>query len=228
MFAQVRTMSLLRPAAAACIITPPPPHTPLPHPQRRISALLEGEAYACLEATVGQEALRRTVLDTPPDSILIKLRIPLEKGTDPDDTYCETPYEIGYAFLKYLQAAVGDVARFDAFLKAYVARFARQSLVGEDMLAFFLASFPELAALEHREGASVPVCDGGQGRCWWRSRGRRGALRLPCPTFDSTPRPAGLSFGRWLNEGGMPPVAPDLSAAATLTGPTTALAELWC
>ncbi len=45
---------------------------------------------SCLEARVGQENLRRTVESEEPDSILIKLRIPLTKGTDPDDTYCET------------------------------------------------------------------------------------------------------------------------------------------
>lgn len=36
-----------------------------------------------------------------------------------------------------------------------------------------------------------------------------------------------FSFDRWLNEGGMPPVDPDLSAAQTLTGPIDALASEW-
>lgn len=86
--------------------------------QRRISACIISEEYACLEALVGQESLRRTVLNEGPDSILIKLRIPLSKGTDPDDTYCDTPYEKGYAFLKYLQSHVG-VKHFDSFLKVW-------------------------------------------------------------------------------------------------------------
>jgi hypothetical protein len=37
----------------------------------------------------------------------------------------------------------------------------------------------------------------------------------------------GLSFDTWLNVGGMPPVAPDLSAANALTDPLDALAEQW-
>ena len=42
---------------------------------------------------------------------------------DPEDTYNETPYEKGYCFVSYLQHLVGDVDKFDDFLKAYVAKF---------------------------------------------------------------------------------------------------------
>ena len=47
----------------------------------------------------------------------------IEPGVDPDDTYNETPYEKGYCFVSYLQHLVGDVDKFDDFLKAYVKKF---------------------------------------------------------------------------------------------------------
>ncbi len=169
--------------------------------QRRISAKYESEAYSCLEAVVGQEALRRTVESLPADSILIKLRIPLTKGTDPDDTYCETPYarvtpqKSINRILAYFQHIGVDTKRgtrsssiyrlrsaatscltlflrltsfclcgggclfyscicifLNKIAQSYVAKFARKSLVGEEMLAYFLEYFPHLQHLEHREG----------------------------------------------------------------------------
>ena len=47
----------------------------------------------------------------------------IEPGVDPDDTYNETPYEKGFAFVSYLCSLVGDTEKFDDFLKAYVAKF---------------------------------------------------------------------------------------------------------
>lgn len=38
-------------------------------------------------------------------------------GVDPDDTYNETPYEKGFCFVSYLAHLVGDLDKFDKFLK---------------------------------------------------------------------------------------------------------------
>ena len=54
----------------------------------------------------------------------------IEPGVDPDDTYNETPYEKGFAFVSYLQHLVGDVAKFDDFLKAYVDKYKHKVNMG--------------------------------------------------------------------------------------------------
>lgn len=54
---------------------------------------------------------------------MTRLRVIIEPGVDPDDTYNETPYEKGYCFVSYLQHLVGDKKKFDDFLKDYVEKY---------------------------------------------------------------------------------------------------------
>ncbi|GCC26802.1 hypothetical protein chiPu_0005222, partial [Chiloscyllium punctatum] len=112
--------------------------------QRRISTELYGAAYTCLEAATGRALLRQHMDNTGEDHPLNKLKVKIEPGIDPDDTYNETPYEKGYCFVSYLAHLVGDQNKFDAFLRAYVNKFKFQSIVAEDTLDFYLSYFPEL------------------------------------------------------------------------------------
>lgn len=112
--------------------------------QRRIMDKLFGTAYTCLEAETGLALLRQHMDDSGEEHPLNRLRVIIEPGVDPDDTYNETPYEKGYCFVSYLQHLVGDVDKFDNFLKSYVKKFQFKSLVAEDTLEFFFESFPEL------------------------------------------------------------------------------------
>ncbi|XP_041052372.1 aminopeptidase B [Carcharodon carcharias] len=112
--------------------------------QRRISTELYGAAYTCLEAATGRALLRQHMDNTGEDHPLNKLKVKIEPGIDPDDTYNETPYEKGYCFVSYLAHLVGDQNKFDAFLRAYVDKFKFQSIVAEDTLNFYLDYFPEL------------------------------------------------------------------------------------
>ncbi|XP_068842113.1 aminopeptidase B [Capricornis sumatraensis] len=112
--------------------------------QRRISSLLFGPAYTCLEAATGRALLRQHMDVTGEDHPLNKLRVRIEPGVDPDDTYNETPYEKGFCFVSYLAHLVGDQDQFDDFLKAYVDEFKFQSILADDFLDFFLDYFPEL------------------------------------------------------------------------------------
>ncbi|CAG5124664.1 unnamed protein product, partial [Candidula unifasciata] len=111
--------------------------------QRRIEEELYGKAAMCLEALSGQALLRRHI-EQDPAGPLTKLRVIIEKGVDPDDTYNETPYEKGFSFVCYLQSLVGDVHKFDEFLKAYIQEFKFKSIVAEDLFDFFLNYFPHL------------------------------------------------------------------------------------
>ncbi|XP_040472612.1 aminopeptidase B [Falco naumanni] len=112
--------------------------------QRRISTEVYGLAYTCLEAATGRALLRQHMDSTGEDHPLNKLRVVIEPGVNPDDTYNETPYEKGYCFVSYLAHLVGDQSKFDAFLQAYVNRFKFQSITSDDALGFFLEYFPEL------------------------------------------------------------------------------------
>nr|BAC27273.1 unnamed protein product [Mus musculus] len=112
--------------------------------QRRISTILFGAAYTCLEAATGRALLRQHMNVTGEENPLNKLRVKIEPGVDPDDTYNETPYEKGYCFVSYLAHLVGDQDQFDKFLKAYVDEFKFQSILAEDFLEFYLEYFPEL------------------------------------------------------------------------------------
>ncbi|XP_058389779.1 aminopeptidase B isoform X2 [Diceros bicornis minor] len=121
--------------------------------QRRISSALFGAAYTCLEAATGRALLRQHMDITGEENPLNKLRVKIEPGVDPDDTYNETPYEKGFCFVSYLAHLVGDQEQFDNFLKAYVNEFKFQSIVAEDFLEFFLEYFPEL---KERKVDSIP------------------------------------------------------------------------
>ncbi|XP_050003742.1 aminopeptidase B [Alexandromys fortis] len=112
--------------------------------QRRISTILFGAAYTCLEAATGRALLRQHMDVSGEENPLNKLRVKIEPGVDPDDTYNETPYEKGYCFVSYLAHLVGDQDQFDKFLKAYVEEFKFQSILAEDFLEFYLEYFPEL------------------------------------------------------------------------------------
>uniref|UniRef100_A0A8D2CTD0 Arginyl aminopeptidase n=1 Tax=Sciurus vulgaris TaxID=55149 RepID=A0A8D2CTD0_SCIVU len=110
----------------------------------RISTILFGAAYTCLEAATGRALLRQHMDITGEENPLNKLRVKIEPGVDPDDTYNETPYEKGFCFVSYLAHLVGDQDQFDKFLKAYVDEFKFQSILADDFLEFYLEYFPEL------------------------------------------------------------------------------------
>uniref|UniRef100_A0A8C8YH15 Aminopeptidase B n=1 Tax=Prolemur simus TaxID=1328070 RepID=A0A8C8YH15_PROSS len=112
--------------------------------QRRISTILFGAAYTCLEAATGRALLRQHMDISGEENPLNKLRVKIEPGVDPDDTYNETPYEKGFCFVSYLAHLVGDQDQFDKFLKAYVDEFKFKSIMAEDFLEFYLEYFPEL------------------------------------------------------------------------------------
>jgi len=112
--------------------------------QRRIEEKLFGKPFYALEAATGQSLLDVQYDLNGVDSPLSRLRVVIEKGVDPEDTYNETPYEKGFCFVSYLCSLVGSVEEFDAFLKEYVKKFRYQSIVAEDLFDFFFSQFPKL------------------------------------------------------------------------------------
>ncbi|MED6277477.1 Aminopeptidase rnpepl1, partial [Characodon lateralis] len=80
----------------------------------------------------------------------------LPAGVNPSTLMNLFTYEKGFCFVSYLSELSGDVRRFDSFLKDYISEFKFQSVVAQDLIAYFLRYFPELqdAAVPQREGKS--------------------------------------------------------------------------
>ncbi len=77
------------------------------------------------------------------DSPLTRLRTELA-GTDPDDAFSSIPYEKGARFVALLERTAGR-ARFDRFMREYMARFRFTSITTEEFLAFLEEGLPGLA-----------------------------------------------------------------------------------
>ncbi|XP_030853386.1 aminopeptidase B [Strongylocentrotus purpuratus] len=112
--------------------------------QRCISQELLGEAYTCLEAATGRALLKQRMTFAGEDHPLNRLRVVIDKGIDPEDTYNEVPYEKGFAFVSYLASLVGGKSEFTKFLKSYCQQFKFKSVVAEDLFDAFLDFYPEL------------------------------------------------------------------------------------
>jgi len=120
--------------------------------QRRITDEVHGKAFTALEATTGRKILIDDINEIGEEAPLTRLRVPIEKGVDPEDTYNECPYEKGFAMVAYLRHCVGSDEAFDAWLRQYTEKFAFQSIVAEDMFDFFFETFPE-----HKDNIAVDV-----------------------------------------------------------------------
>lgn len=111
--------------------------------ERRILEALHGEHAATLSWALGQRALADALQRFGLDSPLTRLRTQLD-GVDPDDVFSSVPYEKGARFVALLERSVGR-ARFDAFVRAYMARFRFTSISSETFLEFLEQHLPGLA-----------------------------------------------------------------------------------
>jgi leukotriene-A4 hydrolase len=112
--------------------------------ERRLLEALHGEAATVLSWAIGEKALEESLGRFGNDSPLTRLRTELA-GTDPDDAFSSIPYEKGARFVALLEQAAGR-ARFDGFMREYMARFRFTSITTEEFLAFLEERLPGLAA----------------------------------------------------------------------------------
>ncbi|XP_038164448.1 aminopeptidase RNPEPL1 [Cyprinodon tularosa] len=122
--------------------------------QRRITTVAYGEAFTCLETVVRLDALHRQLRLLGDNNPVSKLQVKFEPGVNPSTLMNLFTYEKGFCFVSYLSELSGDVKRFDSFLKDYISEFKFQSVVAQDLIAYFLQYFPELedGAVSQREG----------------------------------------------------------------------------
>ena len=112
--------------------------------ERRIVEALHGEAAAVLGWAIGQKALDNELQRFASEPGLTRLRQELA-GIDPDDAFSSIPYEKGSRFLALMERTVGR-PKWDAFMRAYMARFRFTSITTEEFLEFLEQQLPGLAA----------------------------------------------------------------------------------
>ncbi len=112
--------------------------------ERRILEALHGPDAAALGWALGQKALESALERFGPGSPLTRLRTDLV-GIDPDDSFSSLPYEKGARLLALLERTAGR-ARFDAFVREYMARFRFGALTSEEFIAFVEQQLPGLPA----------------------------------------------------------------------------------
>ena len=161
--------------------------------ERRLLEALHGEEAAVLAWAIGEKALEESMERFGAGSPLTRLRTELA-GTDPDDAFSSVPYEKGARFVALLERTAGR-ARFDRFMRAYMARFRFTSITTEEFLAFLDGELPGLAAevgaqswlYEPGLPANAPV---------FRS-GRLDGLVALARAFPRGERPAPAAIAAW-------------------------------
>jgi aminopeptidase N len=111
--------------------------------ERRLLEALHGEEEAVLAWAIGEKALQESMERFGADSPLTRLRTEL-RGIDPDEAFSSLPYEKGSRFAALLERTAGR-ARFDAFMRDYMARFHFTSITSEEFLVFLEARLPGVA-----------------------------------------------------------------------------------
>lgn len=118
--------------------------------ERRILEEVYGLERARMEAALGRQSLEEELKRLPESDQLLEIDL---RGRDPDAGLTEVPYEKGALFLLALEETFGR-ERFDAFLRAYLQRFAFESVSSRQFRQFLTRN---LLAQDPATAAKVPV-----------------------------------------------------------------------
>lgn len=226
--------------------------------QRRITSRVDAvEGATALETVSGRALLRRAMLDYSDKPELTRLVVPLADGIDPDETYTETPYEKGFAFVSYLRACVGSDEAFDAWLRTYTTEYSFCSIAAVDMLSSFFRAFPQFQGDWTAAGWLQQEAE--EASQWWAvstpvpaaddldrfgvlpplpsapaaaSSDANPASQATVPIVDAKGRTGlayrpGYEFMRWMHAPGWPPYYPSLEKAKALSEPADELLHSW-
>ena len=100
--------------------------------ERRLVEEVFGSEKAAMEATLGRQDLEDEIARLEDRDEILHIDL---SGRDPDDGATRLPYEKGSLFLRALEELYGR-QRFDEFLRGYFDRFAFQSIVTADFVAY--------------------------------------------------------------------------------------------
>ncbi|XP_056421569.1 aminopeptidase RNPEPL1 [Hyla sarda] len=133
--------------------------------QRRITTLVYGASFTCLETTFRLEALHRQIRILGQDTPFSRLQAKLDLGVNPSNLMNLFTYEKGFCFVHYLSQLCGDQDNFDAFLRDYIEKFKFRSVVAHDLLESYLSFFP------HLRGESTACGEGLEFERWLNAPG---------------------------------------------------------
>jgi aminopeptidase N len=122
--------------------------------ERRIVAAVAGEAVAQAQATAGRRALDSALAGFAAQPERTRLELALD-GIDPDEGLSIVPYEKGYLMVRALEDALGGAA-FGELLRAYLARFAGQSITTEQFRAFAAVAAPRFPFADWLNQSGLP------------------------------------------------------------------------
>jgi leukotriene-A4 hydrolase len=112
--------------------------------ERRILEALHGREESELHAAVGRKELLDAIEELAAEPELTRLRLELD-GVDPDHAFSIVPYEKGYLLLRAIEENEGR-ARWDVFVRRYMAEYRFQALTTEEWLGFLERELPGAAA----------------------------------------------------------------------------------
>jgi aminopeptidase N len=117
--------------------------------ETRIDEEVFGEEVATMIRQIGRQDLRAWLPGKDERDTWLKLDL---AGRDPDEAATPVAYDKGSLFLRLLEQTVGR-ERFDAFLSAYFARFAFQSMDTETFVEHLRAELLEPAGVSEEDVA---------------------------------------------------------------------------
>jgi aminopeptidase N len=115
--------------------------------ENRIDEEVYGEEFATMNLQIGRQDLRAWLPGKDERDTWLKLDL---AGRDPDEAATPVAYDKGSLFLRLLEQTVGR-ERFDAFLSAYFARFAFQSMDTETFVDHLRAELLEPAGVSDED-----------------------------------------------------------------------------
>lgn len=110
--------------------------------ERRILEVLYGAEVAREDAVLGRVALEQAMAERRAAGLSNAL-VYDQSGLDPDAEFSKVPYEKGFLLVSALERDVGRTA-FDAFIRAYIERFAFTSITTDDFVAFVREQLPDV------------------------------------------------------------------------------------
>lgn len=112
--------------------------------ERMIGARMFKEPFRQFKAMGGWKDLHDSVKSMGETSVLTNL-VPNLNEVDPDDAFSCVPYEKGFALLYHLEQLLGGSDVFMGFIKAYIQRFAFNSVTTDDWKQFLYSYFEDKA-----------------------------------------------------------------------------------
>lgn len=107
--------------------------------ERHVSKQIHGQDFFEVSALQGNSGLKYDIHNFQKKygtNTTYATLYPIMDGASPDDSFSEVPYERGFQLLYYLESLIGE-DNFQGFMRAYITKFRRESILADQMIDFF-------------------------------------------------------------------------------------------